>query len=126
MRESAGHTYGFCPKCMKRRMLLTGMDLNNARCACNGELKPYVRPTDMGNPPPAPRNPRMMEFWQAGREDGYWGEATDFDLQDTLRGVEEREAYDAGRTVGERRRRVLLAEAPGAKGPLPVVLPLRR
>jgi hypothetical protein len=100
--------YTMCRICLKRFKAAPGdSSIEELRCECGAGLHGYEAPVELSTPARGVL-PRLIRFWLAGREDGYWGEKRFFRPAAAERaGVAPRQvrfAYEAGRRVGERLR----------------------
>ena len=107
-RVSLGPDYVVCRLCIKRTKLSADdLPLEKLRCECGARLHVYEAPVELSAPARGVL-PRLIRFWIAGREDGYWDEKRFFRPAVAERvGASPRQvrfAYAAGRRVGERLR----------------------
>ena len=107
-RFGFGPQYVVCRHCVKRfKAVAAEPGQDEPRCDCGARLQAYEAPAELDA---APRgvSPRLIRFWRAGREDGYWDEKRFFRSAAAERaGVAPRQArfaYESGRRVGERLR----------------------
>ena len=103
-----GAHYAVCRVCIKRvKVGSDGPSLDELRCECGARLHAYEVPAELGAPARGVL-PRLIRFWLAGREDGYWDEKRFFRPAAAERaGVAPRQvrfAYQAGQRAGERLR----------------------
>ena len=103
-----GAQYVVCRLCIKRHKVASGTpSLEALRCECGARLHDYASPAELDAPARGVL-PRLIRFWIAGREDGYWDEKRFFRPAAAERaGVAPRQvrfAYEAGRRIGVRFR----------------------
>jgi hypothetical protein len=105
-----GPQYTMCRICIKRFKVVPGYQdeaVDEPRCECGAHLHGYEAPVELSTRARGVL-PRLIRFWLAGREDGYWDEKRFFRPAVAERaGVAPRQvrfAYEAGRRVGERLR----------------------
>ena len=111
IRVAPGPQYAVCRQCVKRIKLPAevpaGFPIEQLSCECGARLRPYDPPVELTTPARGVL-PRLIKFWKAGREDGYWDEKRFFRPAAAERaGVAPRQvrfAYDSGRRAGERIR----------------------
>ena len=111
VRPPCGPQYVMCRQCVKRVKLSPEfealMALGELRCDCGARMHDYVEPAELSAPARGVL-PRLIRFWRAGREDGFWSEKRFLRPATAERaGVAPRQArfaYESGRRAGERLR----------------------
>ena len=106
-----GPQYLMCRQCVKRVKLSPEIEallaLDALRCDCGAHLHDYLEPAELTAPARGVM-PRLIRFWRAGREDGFWSEKRFLRPAAADRaGVSPRQArfaYESGRRAGERLR----------------------
>jgi hypothetical protein len=111
VRTPCAPQYLMCRQCVKRVKLSPELQaleaLGELRCDCGAHLHDCVEPAELSA---SPRGvlPRLIRFWRAGREDGFWSEKRFLRPATAERaGVAPRQArfaYESGRRAGERIR----------------------
>ena len=110
-RSPFGPQYLMCRQCVKRVKFSPEVEallaLDALRCDCGAHLHDYVEPAELTAPARGVL-PRLIRFWCAGREDGFWNEKRFLRPAAADRaGVSPRQArfaYESGRRAGERLR----------------------